>query len=213
METNDFVTDPELTTYLNNSLCLLDGILITKFNDYKLTSTFAQLEADQDYLLLPTDFLKLRGLDVQIGDGYHTLTEYQFRHRNRRLFNGVQGSFGPHCLQYRLEDNKVKVHPPEQARQYQFQVWYVRDYIPLQSPSDTLQPYMDSQAWYEYAITDSAIKVLEKQDLDTQVFERQASLLRDHIQKLSSPNRNSAEPASITDSRAISSPYPYGWSW
>jgi hypothetical protein len=65
--------------------------------------------------------------------------------------------------------------------------------------TDTLQPYMDSQAWCEYAICKTSAKICQKQDLtDTaSLFLTQAAELKEHIQKLSAPGRNSGEPKSI----------------
>lgn len=207
-----FVSDAELTTYLNNSLCLLDGILIQQYNDYKLTSAPATVVSGQDYLSLPADFLKLRGVDVKLttSDGYYSIPEFSFQHRNKLSGSNSLSSLGPYAIEYRLQGSQIKLLPKQLAAQYSYQIWYVPDYIPLINPTDTLQSYMDSQAWYEYAIIDSAIKVLEKQDLDPAVFIQQRQDLKDHIQKLSAPSRNAGSPASVVDSRQFSS-YPYGW--
>ena len=210
METSDFVTDQELTSYLNNSLCLLDGILITKFNDYKLTATV--LKPTGDSLSLPSDFLKLRGLDViipNLTDGYHALSQFSFKQRNRyRTMGGLLYNAGH--IQYRLQGNQILLIPSQIASQYQYRLWYVPDFVPLINTTDTLQPYMDSQAWYEYAICDSAIKVLEKQDLDTQVFERQSQELKEHIQKMSAPNRDAGDPVCVVDTRHHTG---FNWFW
>lgn len=217
MENNQFVTDPELTSYLNNSLCLLDGLLISKFNDYKLTQINTSVVGGTDFLQLPPDFLKLRGLDIVLNptvtDGYLTVNEFSFRQRNKRPFTGPV-IFGPYQVEYRLQGNQIKLIPGQVAVQFNYRLWYTPDYIPLVLPTDTIQPYMDSQAWYEYAVVDSAIKVLAKQDLDCSVFIKQAGDLREHIQKLSAPSRNAGEPASIVDTREQGNNNSgYGWNW
>ncbi len=204
-EVNQFVTDAELTTYLNNSLCLLDGILISKFNDYKLSQTITTLATDQDYLELPADFLKLRGLDVQLSTtDYQQLNPFSFKQRNKRLF-----SSGPIDLEYRLAGSHIILQPKDLAIQYNYRLWYTPDYIPLVNLTDTLETYMDSQAWYEYAVVNSAIKVLAKQNMDPSTFMAQAAELKDHIERLSAPNRDAGEPASIIDSRSGDT----GWNW
>jgi hypothetical protein len=189
---------------------LLDGFLISKFNDYKITSTNLSVTANTDYITLPSDFLKMRGLDVIVNDQYITVQPFSFKQRNKRTRQAV---FTPYSIEYRLQGNHVVLLPKETATQYQYRLWYVPDYIPLSATTDTLQAYMDSQAWYEYAIVDSAIKVLAKQDLDASVFIQQAAELKDHILKLSTPNRNAGDPISIVDSRGYDASGGYGWSW
>lgn len=196
MENNQFVTDAELTSYLNNSLCLLDGLLISKYNDYKISSV--TLTTTTDELTLPTDFLKMRGLDVIVDNQYITVQPFSFKQRNK---NSLQAVFTPYSLEYRLQGRVVKLMPAANAPSYSYRLWYTPDYIPLSATTDSLESYMDNQAWYEYAIVDSAIKVLAKQDLDPSVFIAQAAELKDHILKLSAPNRNAGDPISIVDSR------------
>lgn len=216
MEKNQFVTDLELTTYLNNSLCLLDGLLIIKFNDYKLTSIITTVVTGKDYIALPLDFLKMKGLDVVLNpntpDGYLTLKQFSFQQRNKRPINGP-AVFGPYQLEYRLEGNQIKIIPGQSAGQWNYRLWYVPDYVPLVNTTDTLQTYMDSQAWYEYAIADSAVKILAKQNMDPSTFATQAAELKNHIMTVSAPNRNIGEPASVVDSRGSDISGGYGWNW
>jgi hypothetical protein len=94
----------------------------------------------------------------------------------------------------------------------------VPDFIQLIKPTDTLQTYMDSQMWFDYAIVDVAAKVESMQNnIDTaQLLMAQAEQLRDHIIKLSAPNRDSGEPKAVVDTRAASEfdgGGGYGWSW
>lgn len=219
MENNQFVTDQELTSYLNNSLCLLDGILISKFNDYKLSAVLVSVVDGHEHIDLPADFLKLRGLDIFFNednpDGYITLNEFSFRQRNKRPFP-ITGPlvYGPYQMEYRLQGNYIKLIPGQIANKWRYRLWYTPDFIKLVNGSDTLEPYMDSQSWYEYAICEASIKVLLKQDLDASQFVAQSAQLKDHILKLSAPNRNSAEPAAIVDTRGTSDAGGgYGWNW
>jgi hypothetical protein len=76
-----------------------------------------------------------------------------------------------------------------------------------------LQSYMDSQAWYEYAVVDCAIKVLAKQDLDPATFLQQKAELHELIMKLSAPNRDEGEPSAMVDTRGRPGGMGYGWDW
>ena len=72
MENNFFVTDAELTTYINNSLAELDGMMVTDYEEYRLSNFMAFLPNDgySNVISIPSNFLKLRGVDYQnIGQG------------------------------------------------------------------------------------------------------------------------------------------------
>ena len=218
MKVNQFLTDADATSYLNNSLAILDGILISKFSDYKITPTILSVGAGTNIITLPNDFVKLRGVDVyyNVGnvDGYKEMFEYSWEHRNKKLYpvNGPS-LVSPYVFEYRLQGNGIVIIPAAAAANYSYRVWYTPDYVPLVNPTDTLQTYMDTQAWHEYAIADSAVKVCAMQDLDPSTFQMQAAELKEHIMKLSAPNRNSGEPKQVTDSRGDFSGYPYGSFW
>lgn len=207
MENNQFVTDPELTTEINKSLSQLDMMLIAKFDDYKLSNTILTVNTSPaGTLTLPTDFLKLRGVDVQLNandnDGYLPIRRFSFRQRNRKPYLlGTNTGFGPSMIEYRLQGAYVQLEPIQGASQWSYRVWYTPDYVPLVNTTDALQSYMDSQAWYEYAVVDCAIKVLAKQDLDPATFMSQKAELAQLIMKISAPHRDDAEPASVVDTR------------
>jgi hypothetical protein len=217
MENSQFVTDAELTSYLNNSLAMLDTYLVNQFNDYKLTAILETISARQNTMSLPSNFLKLRGIDVWYDlttpDGYCTLGEHDFSQRNRKAYPGGGLYYGPTYLTYRLQGQQVVIEPALTAPNYTYRLWYTPQYIPLVNTADTLQVYMDGQAWAEYAIVDSAVKVLAKQDLDPSVFLAQAAELKDYIIKMATPNRNSGEPKAVVDSFRAGLGGGFGWSW
>lgn len=206
MENNQFVTDAELTTMINNSLSQLDMILVSKFNDYKLTNTILTASSTTGQIALPVDFLKLRGVDVQYNasdpDGYYRIEAFEFPKRNRKPygFTGPVG-YGPYCINYRLQGSYIQIEPVGLAAQWPYRIWYTPDYVLLVNPTDTLQSYMDSQSWYQYAIVDVAAMVLAKQDLDPSTFLAQKAELREMILRLSTPNRDAGSPVAMTDTR------------
>lgn len=211
--TSQFLTDTEFTTYINQSLSQLDGILVSKFNDYKLTAVLLSVDATGN-ITLPSDFLKLRGVDVFYNpnspDGYRTVSEYQFQQRNDKIYPTAGSSallVGPFSFEFRLQGNKIHINPLQSAANYQFRIWYTPDYIPLVLPTDTLQSYMDSQSWYDYAVVDVAIKVATMQDIDASPLMMQKQELKDMLIHLYTPNRNSGEPKAVVDTR------PIGGSW
>lgn len=218
IKNNQLVSDTDITTMVNQSLCQLDMILISKYSDYKLTSAILTASAVDGSIALPSDFLKLRGVDVQYNandpDGYIEIHEYSFQHRNRKPYM-AQGSsgFGPNSLAYRLQGAKIIVAPVAQATRWPFRIWYTPDYVPLSATTDPLQPYMDSQGWYEYAVVDCCIKILAKQDLDPATFMAQKAEISALIMSLSAPNRNASEPKAMVDSRDFGDVGGYGYNW
>lgn len=200
-----FVTDQELTTYLNHALSVLDAILIEQYDFYKLTPVILSVipSGNQNLLQLPADFVKFQGLDVVFNpgdaDGYLRLTEYAFKNRNLRGNRQRSLVFSPNAMQYHLTGQYITLEPAMIANNWSYRLWYSPDYIPLINYTDTLQPYMDTQSWCQYALFAAACDVLAKQDLDPSFFMQKAEELKNHIQKLAAPNRNSSDAKGIED--------------
>lgn len=219
MENNQFVTDAELTTEINNSLSHLDAILVSKFSDYKLKNSILSAASATGYITLPSDFLKLRGVDVQVNandaDGYLEMKEFSFQHRIRKpyLLASAPAGYSPGSVSYRLQDQVIAIEPISLATQWNYRVWYTPDYVPLVNTTDTLQSYMDSQAWYEYAVEDCCAKIAAKQDLDPSTFAMRKNELAELITKLAAPGRSSGEPVAVVDSRGHFGGSPYGFDW
>lgn len=206
MRTSQYLSDNEFTSYINASLALLDSILINKFDDYKLSSVAATADSTGN-IKLPNDFVKFRGLDVQVNasslDGYLTVRQHSFQKRNDRTYAGTTVGLGPYSVTYRLQGSSICVLPATVAPIYGYRLWYVPDFIQLILPTDTLQSYMDSQMWFDYAITDTAAKIESMQNNTeaAQLLMAQAEQLRNNIITLSAPNRDSGEPKAVVDTR------------
>lgn len=209
MKVNQFWTDADFTTEINKSLAQLDMILISKFNDYKLTAISTTCTTGTNNIAVPSDFLKFRGLDVVVTannvDGYMSVEPFSFKKRNQRPYpfpmtnNG--GGFMPYILMYRVQGSNILILPASVAGNYTYRLWYTPDYVPLVNVGDTLQSYMDSQDWYEYAVCDTCAKCQAAQDLNPEVFMHQKEELKDMIIRLSAPNRDAGSPAFISDER------------
>jgi hypothetical protein len=216
-EVSAFITDAELTTYLNNSLAMLDTDLANKFNDYHLNTVLATIPVGSHTFSLPTDFLRLRGVDVWFNlstiDGYRTLYEHSFKERNSMALVGGTATawYGPTNMSYRLQGNTVEIIPASIATNWTYRVWYTPQYVPLVNTSDTLQTYMDGQYWTEYAVVDTCIKVLEKQDLDPATFMAQSAQLKEYIIKAATQPRNSGEPLRVVDTERNGGSYYDNW--
>lgn len=181
MEESQFVTDAELTTYLNWGLSALDDLIVTLFEDYKKTSVQATITTPVDgynSFPLPVDFLKGRGLDRQFGGVWHTMNRSGMPGRNSgQAFGGVF-SVGPHS--YRIEDSKVIIEPWQNCTGV-YQLHYIPRFVPLVNTTDTVQDYMNQQSWCQFAVIDCVIKILAKQDMDASQWVMQKNDLYQRI--------------------------------
>lgn len=222
-EQSQFVTDAELTGWINDSLSQLDMLLTSKFDDYKLLNLTGSPDSSGRLQILnpaqSNSFYRLRGVDVIINandpDGFLPMRRFSFRQRARKPYLlGLGTGFGPGLMEYRLQGNYIQLEPVAIANQYTYRIWYTPDYTPLVNPTDTLQPYMDSLAWFDYAVADCAIKVLAKQDLDPATFVMQKNEMRDLIMLYAAPARDDGEPPAMVDTRYwMSNGGGYGWGW
>lgn len=207
MENNFFVTDAELNTYINNSLAELDGVLATKYEEYRLNSFQAVLPNDgySNIISLPSTFWKLRGVDYQnLGQGspqWFTLYEFQFPERNREnnILNNIVSPWGKLKLSYRLADVGLIIQPQQQAGGV-YQVWFTPKYVSLILDTDTLTIQMDTQAWVEYVVVDCSIKIMNKQGLDPSSFMAEKGALKQRI-VAEAKNRDAAGPKRMANSR------------
>lgn len=204
MEANAFISDTELTTYLNNSLAELDDILVTNYEDYRLSS-FLSVLASNGTIPLPADFYKLRGVDFQVlnvgPSNWWSLRPFMFPERNRfnQTVAAIAWPFGRVQLTYRLADQGIVIMPADQAAGT-YQVWYTPLFNPLVLTTDLLPQSMSSQAWTEYAVVDACIKILGKQNLDPSGFLAEKAALRARVIG-ASKNRNAAGAKRVADTR------------
>lgn len=221
MRTSQYLTDVEFTNEINLSLSKLDAILISKFDSYKITAILTNVVPNTNNVAIPSDFVKFRGLDIQYNgntpDGYIKVRPCAFQKRDERTFPGTSVTFGPTQITYTLLGKNIVILPAALAGNFTYRLWYTPDYIPLVSATDTLQSYMDSQGWYDYAVCDVASKVATMQGMtdEAQILMGQSAEMKEHIIKLATPNRDAGDPKAIVDSRDTYSGNfgGYGWNW
>ena len=128
MVNSTFITDDELSSYINASYFELYDLLVQKYgNDYYVTQYSFSLVGNQERYDLPEDFFKLLGVDLQIGggpDGYVSLRPFNLAERNRYSTANVQTWIGVTNLRYRLSGNKLWFTPSPQTGQT-IRIWYI----------------------------------------------------------------------------------------
>lgn len=204
-ENSQFVTDAELTSYITNSLAEMDDLLVSRYEDYKLSNVINTLPINgadaTNAFPLPADFLKLRGFEYSV-DGTHwiTLKRFNFQMRNNGSYGFAISPYGRSSATYRIEGDNIIVMPQDQSAG-QYQLWYTPEFELIDvGNGPSLPSYMDVQAWHEYATVDTSIKVLQKQNLDPSIFMAQKEALKDRILSAAS-NRDAGSPKKIANTR------------
>lgn len=200
MEKSQFVTDAEVTAYLNWGLSALDDLMVTLYEDYKISEIQETITSSIDgynSFNLPADFLKARAMDRQFGGGvWHTMQRVGLPARNRG--NGAFSILvAQQARNYRVQGTQVIVEPWQQAAGT-YKLTYIPRFVPLANPSDTLPDYMDLQSWCQFAVIDAVIKILTKQDMDASQWQSQKSDLFQRITTAASV-RDAGPPMSAED--------------
>lgn len=204
MEDSQFVQDPELTSYLNSSIAELHDLLIAAYNEeYYMEEVQFAATSSLDYdLPNGTNYsgakklYKLRGVDVQRGNGddWATVKRFNFNRRNEQQLGVTLSAFGLPYLEYRLVGSKIRFNRTPDSG-LNFRLFYYPTAQVLSSDSDS---YDDINGFAEYVIIDTAIKMLNKQESDVSVLMAQKEALKKRIEAMAK-DRDANEPESVTD--------------
>ena len=203
-----FVTDTELTSYVNASLKELYDLLVASYADY-YTADPLEFTVVSDGYSLPDDFYKLRLLERSFDNSgnessYYTLNQFNFMEKNR--YNNIGGgSLGNYpIVQYRVMgspnlvgNGKIKFSPTAQEAGL-YRLHYIPKCPTLVDDTDELNGV---NGWEEYIIVDCCIKMLQKQEDDVSVFQFQKKELIARIEAMAA-ERDASQPGRITDARS-----------
>lgn len=195
MEDTEFITDPELISYINSSLTELYDILVSKFEDYYTLEPVVLSITSGNTAQLPSDFYKLRGLDRDLGGGdYAAMERFNFNERHRRDVSTIRSALKAADHQYRILGNKLIV-TPKQTAQGNYQLWYIPQCPKLVNATDVADVIA---GWEEYVVVDAAIKCMQKEESDVSVLLMQKQQLKQRIEEMAQ-NRDVDQPEQITD--------------
>lgn len=194
-EESEFVSDSELTGYINSSIAELHDLFIASYNDdyfmeqYEFVSDGINVAFD-----LPADFYKVRGVDCKFANNsWATVKRFNFNKRNDDN-NFAWNLSGLPYLEYRLVGNQIRFNRVPDAN-VSFRIFYHPVATKLVDDSDTLD---DLNGYSEYVVVDTAIKMMQKEESDARVLMAQKEALRQRIISMVA-NRDANEPASVTD--------------
>lgn len=203
-ENSTFISDSELTSYINNSIAELYDILCEAYGaDYFVISSSFSVQDGVDSYDLPADFYILKGVDMKLDNqNYINVRQFNFNERNRFADIGVWDLAGITNVRYRLVGDKI-MFTPKPDRNAEIKLWYVPLPAQLVADSDTLD---DFNAYSEYVIVDAAIKMMQKEESDVTVLMMQKQALEKRIRDRAQV-RDASQPQSITDIYAESDGY------
>ena len=202
LNNSEFITDSEMTSYINYSLKELHGLLINSWGgDYFLDNTTVSVNAGAEVMSgsLPEDCLKIAGVDLQVGGKYLTLQPFNFNERNRASALSVQGQASGNFTNYRYRvRNRQIVLTPAATGGVTLRVWYYPDAPQLVALTDEISVNDSISGWLEYVIVDVCIKCKQKEETDYDGFAKQKSDLVRRI-TAESQNRDAGIPQTVSD--------------
>jgi hypothetical protein len=209
MESNNFVSDLEVQTYINAAISELHDLLVQTYGqDYYVSSDTFNTTANQDTYPIAsstagpniTDFYKLRGMDAKLnGNDYFTLRPFNFNERNINQNGGASSVLGISNLRYRLVGSTI-VFTPTPDTNTEIKIWYVPTAQQFSSttPATSTTTFDDINGYGEYVVIDAAMKCLQKEESDVTVLYAQKKDMKKRIEEAAS-NRDAGHPLSVSD--------------
>tara|TARA_R100000951_G_scaffold76179_2_gene64253 strand:- start:13272 stop:13964 length:693 start_codon:yes stop_codon:yes gene_type:complete len=211
---NNFFPDAEVNDYINSGLGELHDILVSKFEDYYVSSaTFSLANGTSTYSLAGigiSDLYKILGVDIIQGSDTIRVPRYSFTERNVFSSNSaLHGGRGFAHYRYNLNGTNI-TFTPEPNSTDSVKIWYVPSCTKLASDGATVDGSIELN-WEEYAVVFAALKMRTKEETSTTSLERELGRLTARIEE-ASRNRDAGEPMGITDENAgtLSSHWLYG---
>jgi hypothetical protein len=200
-----FVSDTELTSYINYGCKKLYDMLIEAFGEnYYVTDPldFQTVANQQDYAL-PADFYQLVGLDLKISTNeYLTLKPFDWVKRNFYNSSRIFALNGDENYKYLLVGNNIRFVPIPTAVKT-MTLHYIPAFTNLSADIDTFDGI---NGWEEFVIIDAAIKMKQKEESDAQVLMMMKAEIEERITKLKN-KRDQAFSKKVSDVRRVNNYY------
>ena len=200
-EVSQFVTDPELLIYVNSSCGELDDILVANQQYYRLINVVIPITSG-NLLPLPIDCYQINEVDFYYAplqsQPWARLERFELAEQTMYSNSQARNIYGVPNLKYMLQDGYVAI-VPEASAIGSYRLWYTPIYK-MMALTDTIPLYFENNAWREYVVVDSSIKVLNKQNLDPSAFMAQKEALKARIKSMSS-KRDAGNPMHVANTR------------
>jgi hypothetical protein len=205
-----FISDSELTSYIQQSAYELYDLLIQKYGDgYFASSATLTTDGVNETFALDGGFYKMLGVDLQTNgapNGWLTLRPFNMAERNRNWRPNAAPIVGFTSLRYRILGDKLWLTPLPASGQT-IRYWHVPRLTEFTGDSATLDGI---SGWTEYVIVDAAIKCMVKEESDPSAFFAQKAALMKRIEEAAG-NRDEGAPPTVSDVNGPDSASGYGW--
>lgn len=188
-----YVTESELTTYVNQGGAALHDLITAANEDYYITAVEFTLSTTNTYAL-PLNFYKLRGLDYQSGSRWTTVPAFNFAHRNRYSDTARRRPEYPERA-YRVMQGALFVLP-EDDYAGTYRLWYLMKFSELVSDSDELD-----DLWKEYVVCYAAIQMLQKEEDDCSALLNKLAMLERRVVGMTA-KRDLGGPRHVAEARS-----------
>lgn len=201
-----FVSDDELTRYLNQSIAEWYELVVSARGEQYFQKCATLTVSPCGTATLPADFYKLVGVDIEHGGRWISLRPLPLAERTRYM-NDRSAAYPS---RYQVMAGRKLALLPAPRRQMQCTVLYLptAPALSLDSPSATFDGV---SGWEEYAVVDACIKVLQKGDRDVRVLLAQKADMRRRIEEMAQDRH--AEPSRIQDVTRGRFYDDDGWGW
>ncbi len=202
-ENSTFISDSELTNYINTSAKRLYDLLISAYGqEYYYSQENISLGSTTDEYELPADFYKLLGVDLVLSanpshnDQAITIEPFNLQERNRYknsyLYTG--GFDGNVRARYRLRANKISIIPSSTGANT-LRVIYVPTLEDMALDGDTFDGV---NGWEEFIVLEVAIKMMRKEESDTRDLRADLAIIREDLLEMAA-DRDIGQPMTVSD--------------
>lgn len=201
-EESEFVTDDEVTEYLNQELAEL-WTRLTQGGGQPHYRSYTDVAVTDGVALygLPADFWVLQGVDATIDGVTGALTSFMPLERAAMTNATTQSPWGiASPIRYRVQGDNIEFLPAN--RTFTARVWYTPSCPRLESPLETF----DGFNGYEIAaIYGACATVLAKEESDPRFYQGQKDRIYSRIDTLSG-SRDASQPERVQDVMGGSGP-------
>lgn len=189
---SQFVSDSEALDYLKLGYQNFYDLVVQSNNTYYLSSFDITLVSGQQDYPLPADFYKLLGMDLMATVGAPvTLRPFQWNERNRYKYAGLTTMAGP-VYRYNLLGSNVRFTPIPGTGS--IKVYYTPLAVLPTADTDN----MDTMGFDEFLILSVALKMLAKEESDTQLVAAELAAQRERVQTMLA-DQDASFPKTVID--------------
>jgi hypothetical protein len=203
MENSNFISDAELDQYINDSLSELYDLFVVEYEEYVIQKLDTTITGEVEYDIVTDfgidNFMKIAGIDLKTSGRTINMQRFMFPERNTMQDMPVVSASFEYNIQYAVLGNTIKFTNDQANSNNDITIWFVPSFVPMLETDfvDDVAPFL-APGWEEFAVLDSAIKCLLKEESDTKALEREKSQLTKRIRSIAM-NRDTGSPYRVVD--------------